>query len=58
MYTPLLQTSEERQKYAQSGVKAIHEIVEKLNMTEIVQTLKAVDQFTQLNSLKKYGDWL
>ena len=58
MYTPLLQTSEERQKYAQSGVKAIHEIVEKLNMTEIVQTLKAVDQFTQSNSLKKYGDWL
>ena len=58
MYTPLLQTSEERKKYAQSGVKAIHEIVEKLNMTEIVQTLKAVDQFTQSNSLKKYGDWL
>lgn len=58
MYTPLLQTSEERKKYAQSGVKAIHEIVEKLNMTEIVQTLKEVDQFTQSNSLKKYGDWL
>lgn len=56
MYTPLLKTPEERQKYADEGEAYILEIVEKLNMNTIAETLRKVDEYTQNNSLEKYGE--
>lgn len=58
MYTPLLKTPEERQKYADEGEAYILEIVEKLNMNTIAETLRKVDKYTRNNSLEKYGEWL
>lgn len=58
MYTPLLKTSEERKNYATSGIRAINEIVEKLDIKSVVQSLREVGEFTKKNSLEKYGDWL
>lgn len=58
MYTPLLKTPEERATYAKSGIAVIQEIVEKLDMNRIVKSIREVDDFTQKNSLEKYGDWL
>jgi creatinine amidohydrolase len=58
MYTPLLKTTEERKEYAISGIDAINELVQKLDMKNIVQSLKRVDDYTSKNSLEKYGGWL
>lgn len=58
MYTPLLKTPEERQKYADEGEAYILEIVEKLNMNTIAETLRKVDEYTRNNSLEKYGEWI
>lgn len=58
LYTPLLKTEEEREAYAKAGVEVINEIVQKLDMPGIVQSLREVDEYTQKVSLPKYGDWL
>lgn len=46
LYTPLLKTEEERTAYAESGVAAIQEVVEKFDMNRVVQALKEVDDYT------------
>ena len=58
MATPLLTTSEEREAHAEAGVRAISELVETLNMPDIVETLRKTDEYTQNNSLVKYGEIL
>ncbi|WP_249869570.1 creatininase family protein [Oceanobacillus saliphilus] len=58
LYTPLLKTPEERKTYAESGVAAINEIVEGLDMPTVVKQLREVDEYTQHVSMKRYGEWL
>ena len=58
MATPLLKTEEEREQYAESGVAAIEELVGKLDMPTIVDTLRKTDEYTKTNSLPKYGKYL
>lgn len=57
MTTPLLKTEEEREQLANEGVKAICEMIEKLNMPKIVETLREADKYTQEVSLEKFP-WL
>jgi len=57
MATPLLKTVEEREQFAKSGVKALDELVEKLDVPSIVEALREADEYTQNESLKKYK-WL
>ena len=57
MTTPLLKSSEEREELAEEGIKAICEMVEKLDMPKIVETLQKADKYTQNVSLKKFP-WL
>lgn len=57
MTTPLLKSSEDREKLADEGVEAICEMVEKLNMPKIVETLREADKYTQEVSLEKFP-WL
>ncbi|WP_067724573.1 creatininase family protein [Oceanobacillus damuensis] len=58
LYTPLLKTPDERKTHANSGVAAINEIVEGLDMPTVVKQLREVDEYTQNVSMKRYGDWL
>ncbi|MBS4207994.1 creatininase family protein [Bacillus sp. FJAT-50079] len=58
MVTPLLKTAEEREALAAAGVEAINEIVKKLDMNRVVQSLKEVDEYTKNESIPKYGEWL
>ena len=57
MTTPLLKSSEEREELAEEGIKAICEMVEKLDMPKIVETLRKADKYTQNVSLEKFP-WL
>lgn len=57
MTTPLLKSSEEREELADEGIKAICEMVEKLDMPKIVETLRKADKYTQNVSLEKFP-WL
>ena len=57
MTTPLLKSSEEREELADEGIKAICEMVEKLDMPKIVETLQKADKYTQNVSLEKFP-WL
>lgn len=57
MTTPLLKSSEEREELAEEGIKAICEMVEKLDMPKIVETLQKADKYTQNVSLEKFP-WL
>lgn len=57
MVTPLLKTAEEREQHADIGVKALEEFIKVLDMPSIVKTLREVDDYTQKDSLVKYG-WL
>lgn len=57
MTTPQLKTSNDREKYAESGVEALNELIDKMNIPRIADTLKQVDDYTQNESLKKYN-WL
>lgn len=57
-YTPLLKTAEEREAYADKGVKAINQVVEGLDMPKIVEALRETDEHTQMHSLSAYGEWL
>ena len=57
MTTPLLKSSEEREELADEGIKAICEMVEKLDMPKIVENLQKADKYTQNVSLKKFP-WL
>ena len=57
MTTPLLKSSEEREELAEEGIKAICEMVEKLDMPKIVENLQKADKYTQNVSLKKFP-WL
>lgn len=57
MATPLLKTADEREQFAKSGVKALDELVEKLDVPSIVEALREADEYTQNESLKKYK-WL
>lgn len=57
MATPLLKTEEDRKKLANEGIEAIEEIIDKLNMPEIVETLRESDEYTQNISLERYP-WL
>ncbi|MDQ0256714.1 creatinine amidohydrolase [Evansella vedderi] len=57
-YTPLIRTEEEREVLAEKGVEAINEVVQSLDMPKILEALREVDEFTQTNSLPKYGEWL
>lgn len=56
--TPLLKTAEERAERAQAGAKVINEIVEALDMPNIVDSLRQLDEFTRDTVLPKYGAWL
>lgn len=58
MYTPLLETVEDRAKQAELGVQAIHDIVSRLDMPTVVQSIKELDDYTQNVSMDKYGKWL
>lgn len=58
LYTPLLNTGDERKAYAESGVAAINEIIEGLDMATVVKQLREVDDYTQNVSMKRYGEWL
>ncbi len=58
MVTPLLKTAEEREEHANSGVEAIEKIVKAIDVPSIVQSLQELDEYTQKDSLVKYGDWL
>ncbi|MGJ9460003.1 creatininase family protein [Oceanobacillus sp. CF4.6] len=58
LYTPLLKTADEREGYAKSGVAAINEIVEGLDMVTVVKQLRELDEYTQNVSMKRYGEWL
>lgn len=57
MTTPLLKSSEEREELADEGIKAICEMVEKLDMPKIVETLRKADKYTLNVSLEKFP-WL
>ena len=57
MTSPLLKSSEEREELAEEGIKAICEMVEKLDMPKIVETLQKADKYTQNVSLEKFP-WL
>lgn len=57
MTTPLLKSSEEREELADEGIKAICEMVEKLDMPKIVENLQKADKYTQNVSLEKFP-WL
>lgn len=57
MYTPLLETAEQRDALADEGIQALDELIDKLNMPEIVETLRQSDEYTQNVSLKRYP-WL
>ena len=57
MTTPLLKSSEEREELAEEGIKAICEMVEKLDMPKIVETLQKADKYTKNVSLEKFP-WL
>ncbi|MFC4024705.1 creatininase family protein [Oceanobacillus longus] len=58
LYTPLLKTADERKAYAKSGVAAINEIVEGLDVATVVKQLRDLDEYTQNISMKRYGEWL
>ena len=58
MVTPLLKTEEERKEHANVGVAAINEFVKVLDIPSIVKTLREADEYTQNESLVKYGEWL
>lgn len=58
MYTPMLKNEKERKEMAAEGMKAINKIVEKLDMPNVVQTIREVDEYTQNVSAEKYGDWI
>ncbi|MBM7599237.1 creatinine amidohydrolase [Virgibacillus halotolerans] len=58
LYTPLLKTAEDREHYAKSGIEAIHNIIEALDMPSVVKSIREVDEYTKDNSLDKYGEWL
>lgn len=58
MATPLLQTEEERELYANRGVEAIEQLVNALDMSKIVETLRQVDVYTKETILPKYGEVL
>lgn len=55
MATPLLNTPEEREAYADAGVQAINEFVKALDMQAVVETLRQVDVYTKDSILPKYG---
>ncbi|OCA84527.1 hypothetical protein A8F94_15120 [Bacillus sp. FJAT-27225] len=55
MATPLLKTPEERDEYANRGVRAIDDFVKALDMPAIVETLRQVDEYTRDTILPKYG---
>lgn len=57
MTTPLLKSSEEREQFADEGVQAISEMVDKLDMKQIVKTLRKADDYTQDVSLERFP-WL
>ncbi|WP_087974751.1 creatininase family protein [Oceanobacillus rekensis] len=58
LYTPLLKTADERKAYAKSGVAAINEIVEGIDVATVVKQLRELDKYTENVSLKRYGEWL
>ncbi|MBM4761124.1 creatininase family protein [Bacillus sp. B15-48] len=58
LYTPLLKTAEERERYAKEGVEIIEAIVDGLDLPKIVQTMKEADEYTQNVSMKRFGEWL
>ena len=57
MYTPLLETEEQREVLADEGIEAINELVDKLDMLDIVEILRESDEYTQNISLKNFS-WL
>ncbi|MCC3357055.1 creatininase family protein [Bacillus sp. REN16] len=58
LVTPLITSEEHREKLAQSGVLAIEEFIEKMDVPNVVEILRKTDEYTQNNSLQKYGEWL
>ncbi|UQZ84641.1 Creatinine amidohydrolase [Paenibacillus konkukensis] len=58
MATPLLQTPEEREAHADAGIQAIHELIQALDMPNIVDSLRQVDDYTKETILPKYGTHL
>ncbi|MEH7379026.1 creatininase family protein [Bacillus sp. JJ1533] len=58
LVTPLLTSEEEREKIAQSGVLALEELIQKLDMPTVVDLIQKTDEYTQNDSLQKYGEWL
>lgn len=57
MPTPFIHSKEEREKLADEGILYIEELVEKLNVPEIVNTLKDTDEYVNKIALKKFS-WL
>ncbi|URN95829.1 MAG: creatininase family protein [Candidatus Pristimantibacillus lignocellulolyticus] len=58
MVTPLLKTADEREVYADVGIKVIDELIEALDMPTIVATLRQADVYTKDVILPRYGTHL
>ncbi|OLS35872.1 creatininase family protein [Bacillus sp. MRMR6] len=56
--TPQITSDHHREELAQSGILAIEEFIEKLDMPTIVELLRKTDEYTQTDSLQKYREWL
>jgi creatinine amidohydrolase len=56
--TPHITSEQHREELAQTGLLAIEEFIEKLDMPTIVDLIRKTDEYTQNDSLTKYGEWL
>jgi len=55
MPTPLIHSREEREKLADEGIRRIEELVGKLKVPEIVNTLKDTDEYVNKIDLKQFS---
>lgn len=56
MATPLIKSSEDRERFANEGIVALDEFIKAMDMPTVIETLRQTDEYTQKNSLQKYRD--